>query len=239
MRDTRAWVFLLVGILLAILTGGALYQVATQSDAAKAAPAGPTTGVVVAKTDLPARTVLTADSLALQSYPASLVPAGSFTSAADVVGQTTTVPIVRGQPVLRPQLSIAGARQPASQTIDKGKVLVAFPTGDPLTSAGLVGVGDRVDILATVVAGQGEATRVTQTTLQDLEVLEILAPTGERQTARSLVFVVDHQVALVLKYLRDAQAIVDLAIRSRAEAERVRTTSVDLAYLTTTYEMKR
>ena len=51
--------------------------------------------------------------------------------------------------------------------------------------------------------------------------------------------VAHHQVAIVLKYLRDSQATIDLAIRSRAETQVVKTTSVDLGYITSTYGIKR
>jgi hypothetical protein len=55
----------------------------------------------------------------------------------------------------------------------------------------------------------------------------------------SLTFVVDHQVALVLKYLRDTQATIDIAVRSRAETDPAATVSVDLAYVLQTYGVKR
>jgi len=48
-----------------------------------------------------------------------------------------------------------------------------------------------------------------------------------------------NQVALVLKYLRDAGASVDIAVRSRAETELASTTTVDLAYLLQTYGVKK
>jgi hypothetical protein len=46
-------------------------------------------------------------------------------------------------------------------------------------------------------------------------------------------------VALVLKYLRDTQAAIDVAVRSRAEQDAANTTSVDLGYLLQTYGVRR
>ena len=46
------------------------------------------------------------------------------------------------------------------------------------------------------------------------------------QRASSLTFIVDHQTALVLKYLRDSQAAIDVAVRSRAEDRDASTRSV-------------
>lgn len=240
MRETRSWIFLGVGLLLAALTGFSLYGLAQQTAQTPAASAARTVDVIVANVDIPVRTVLTADIVLHRSFPADLVPAGALTRDADAIGQTTIAPIARGQTIVAGQLSSAEGKSGASVTIAKGSVLVAFPTTDPLTTAGLVNVGDRVDILASVIQGTGADAKVSQTTIQSLEVVDILAPTKEQpQRATSLVFAVDHQVALVLKYLRDSQATIDLAIRSRTETELVKTTSVDLQYLTQTYGIRR
>jgi pilus assembly protein CpaB len=236
--SVRALIFLFAAVVLASLTGVVVYTVTQQagSKAAAAAPQVVTVDVVVAAADLPVRTVITADMVATRAYPTQLVPAGSIGVLTEAVGQTTAAPITRGQPIVRGQLGTAKADRASSTAIEKGKVLVAFPTGDALTMGGLVNVGDHIDILASVLQGVGENAKVTQTTLQDLVVLDILSPTKEQPSrATSLVFAVDHQVAVVMKYLRDSNAVVDVAIRSRAESELTRTTSVDLAYIIGTY----
>jgi len=71
----RSWFFLSLGLLLAILTGVALNGVAQQS-AGPAAAAPTTVSVIVAKADVPARTVLTAAMLTRRDYPTDLVPSG-------------------------------------------------------------------------------------------------------------------------------------------------------------------
>lgn len=238
MRASKAGIFLLVGVLLAALTGVSLYQVAGGGHTTGVV-ARSTIDVVVAKSVLSPRTVLTADALTVKAYPTDLVPPGSFTAVNDAIGKTTSVQIAQGQPIVRDLLSSAGAPEVTSLVIASGKVLVAFPTTDPLTGAGLVSVGDRVDVLATVLKGTGENAKLTQTTIQDLEVVEVIVPTKDQpQRARALVFVVDHQVALVLKYLRDAQTTVDIVVRSHDEKTAASTTTVDLNYLVTTYGMK-
>ena len=240
MRETRSWIFLGVGLLLAALTGFALYGLAQQVAQPTTAVASRTVDVIVAKVDIPVRTVVTSDIILRRSFPADLVPAGALTRDADALGLTTIAPIARGQTIVAGQLNSAEGKSGASVTIAKGSVLVAFPTTDPLSTAGLVNIGDRVDVLASVIQGTGPDAKVSQTTIQNLEVIDILGPTKEQpQRVTSLVFAVDHQVALVLKYLRDSQATIDLAIRSRAENELVKTTSVDLQYLTQTYGIRR
>lgn len=240
MRETRSWIFLGVGLLLAGLTGFALYGLAQQTGQPQSAVAARTVEVLVAKVDLPVRTLITADVVARRAFPADLVPVGAITRDADALGQTTIAPIASGQTIVMGQLSSAEGTHSASVTIAKGSVLVAFPSTDPLTTAGLINVGDHVDILASVIVGAGQDAKISQTTIQNLEVIDILEPTKDQpQRTTSLVFAVDHQVALVLKYLRDSQATIDLAIRSRAETELVKTTGVDLGYLTQTYGIRR
>ena len=237
--NLRGLVFLVAAIVLAILTGVALYGVAQQANAKTAgsvAAVETTVKVVVASADLPVRTVITSGLVVTRDYPANLVPAGAVTNPADAVGRTTIAPISSGQAIVQAQLASATGNKGAALTIEKGKVLFAFPTSDPLTLAGLLNVGDRVDILASVTQGTGENARVSQTTLQNLEVLDLITPTKDQPTrATSLVFAVDHQVALVLKYLRDAQASIDITVRSRAEGELTKTAPVDLNFLVTTY----
>lgn len=239
MRELRSWIFLGLGLLLAGLTGLSLYGVSQDYGGRTAAASTDTAEIIVAKADIGTRTVITADMLAHRTYPKGLAPGGAVTNEADVVGQTTISSIPAGAAIARSQLVAANGRSGASLTIEKGKVLVAFPTVDPLTSAGLVRPGDRIDILATVSSGTGESARKTQTTLQNLEVIDVLTTGAGAQKTSSLTFNVDHQVALVLKYLRDSQAAVDVAVRSRAETELTATTSVDLAYLLQTYGVKR
>lgn len=236
MRESRSWIFLAVGLLLAALTGLSLYGIARQNAPAAQSQDVRTVEVVVAKVDIPVRTVITADLIARKSFPVDLVPAGAITNDADAIGETTIAPVARGQTLVAAQVSAAEGKHGASLTIEKGQVLVAFPTTDPLTTAGLVNVGDHVDLLASVITGTGTDAKVSQTTVQNLQVVDVLGPTkDEPQRATSLVFAVDHQVALVLKYLRDSQATIDLAIRSQAESELVKTQGVNLPYLVQTY----
>ncbi len=236
----RSWFFLSLGILLAILTGVALNGVAQQSAGSAAAAPAPTVSVVVANADVPARTVLTAAMLTRRDYPTDLAPSGVVAGEAQALGQTTLAAVPSGAPILRSQLLAADGKRGASLTIDPGKVLVSFPTNDPLTAGGFVEVGDHVDILATVTTGVGENPKRTQTTIQNLEVLQVIGPTREQpQRGSALTFVVDHQTALVLKYLRDSQATIDVAVRSRAESQDVSTRSVDITYLVTSFGIAR
>lgn len=237
MNEIRSWIFLALGLLLSGLTGLALYGVSQDtSSRGQAAAAVDSLEVLVAAGDIPARTVLTTDILAVASYPRELVPTGAIGNVADAIGQTTLAPIPKGAVLVRDQLVAAGGNRGASLTLEKGTVLVAFPTADPLTVAGLVEAGDSVDILATLPGADGVSS--TQTIVQNLVVVSVIRASGEVRAA-ILTFVVDPQVALVLKSLRDSQYTIDLSIRSRADTEAVTTATVDAEYIVQRYGVGR
>src|SRR5678815_4148099 len=109
MRESKAWIFLGVGLLLTALTGFAIYGLAQQTAQGNTplSSASKTVEVVVAKVDLPVRTVITAELVTRKAFPADLVPAGAYTQDADAIGQTTIAPIARGQSIVAGQLSSA------------------------------------------------------------------------------------------------------------------------------------
>jgi Flp pilus assembly protein CpaB len=239
MRLSRSTLLLTAGLVLSLATAGGLYAVASGQSTAKAQAPNTltvTANAIVAKADIGARAVITPEMIARADLPTNAVPVSAAREEADVIGKTTLAPIPAGSVILRPQLAAAEGKTGLSIALDPGKVYVAFPTTDPLTTAGLVSVGDHVDLLATIVSGQGDSARKTQTSIQNLEVVQVLGPTAATpQQARALTFIVDHQTALFLKYLRDSQASVEIAIRSRSEVDPVHTQSVNVQVFQETF----
>src|SRR5438034_10108507 len=139
--------------------------------------------------------------LAHRDYPKELVPNGALADEADAVGQTTLAPISSGAAVLRGQILAANGKTGSSLTIDPGKVLISFPTNDPLTAGGFVEIGDHVDVLATVTTCAGEHAKRTQTTIHNPYVVQVMGPTQQQpQRGTSLASRVDHHPALVVNY---------------------------------------
>ena len=232
MIDLRSRALIGGGLLLAFLTGLLLYGTLS-ADATTRTSAGERRDVVVARVPIAPNTVVAPDQVERRSYPAELVPAGALVEAQLVVGQRVTAAVPQGVPIVRGFLAGAAGQSAGALAPAPGQVLVTFPTNDALTASGLVQVGDRVDVLATVAGGADG--RTTQKTVQNIEVLAVA---GRDQT-RALVFSVDHQTALVLKYLRDSGAVIDIALRARADTDTVRTQAVDLIYLTQSFGIRR
>src|SRR5216683_2535093 len=101
MRELRSWIFLGLGLLLAGLTGLSLYGVSQDYGRTAAAATVDTTEIVVARAEIGTRAVLTADMLALKTYPKALAPAGALTNTADAIGQTTVSGVPAGAAIVR------------------------------------------------------------------------------------------------------------------------------------------
>ena len=215
--------------------------------------------VVIAATDIAANSVITKAEVTTGRYPADLVPADAITRTADVMNATAKAQVFSGQILLRRQFIDAGGRTGASINIPAGKVLVAFPSTDMLNATGAVQPGDHVDIMLTIpVSGTtrldagsptgtqiqtGQRAIVSQTTLQNIEVYTIgqWTPPGQEanvaatapanSSLKIITFIVDHQEALILKYVKDSGGTIDLAVRSAADNQQVQTDPVTLDYL--------
>ncbi|HEV8229868.1 MAG TPA: Flp pilus assembly protein CpaB [Candidatus Limnocylindria bacterium] len=233
MNDLHARGMVILGLVLALVTGLLLYG--TVSATARVGDTHDRVDVVVARVPIAANAPITADALDRRAYPSELAPSGSVSDPGSLVGQRLTIAVPPGAPVLRGFVSGSAVQTSSAFAPSQGQVLVSFPTTDPLTSAGFVQVGDRVDLLATVTTGD---RRVTQKTLQNLEVLAVAGGTRD-QPGRALVFIVDHQTSLVLKYLRDSGAVIDVVLRSRDDTGAVNTRAVDLLYLTQNFGVTR
>lgn len=261
-QSSRPVVFLGVGIALAVLAGLIVFLGYQQAQSSAPDPYKDTTPVVVAKVDIPERTVITGEMIETRPYPLLLVPAAAVKSVDVAVQKTTIVAIPAGAPIVTGQLVTGGGTTGVSLTIEKGKVRVAFPVSDALTAADQIRPGDRVDILATIpgaavvqaaaapapaaspspgasppppalVPAQAQALpAVTQTVVQNLAVVTVIGK-------NILAFDVDHQTALVLKNLRDSGVIIDIVIRSRAETDAVKTTPVDSGYVVRTFGFRQ
>jgi Flp pilus assembly protein CpaB len=146
------------------------------------------------------------------------------------------------------------------------KFAVTLPADDILSNWGAVLPGDHVDVLITFdviletpmypadVVARGEQLvgidrdermdNVSALTLQNLEVLQILQePQPEQQeegvapARRALVLKIDPQDAVVLKYLQDSDATIDLALRNPENSTLYSVEPVNINYLVLRYNI--
>jgi Flp pilus assembly protein CpaB len=181
-------------MILALLLGGIAaalvysYVTSVQKQAALASVQPPTPTpvprgrVLVARTDLPARTLLNADLVELRELPLEALAPKALTSTSDLVGKQLAVPVAAGEQLLQSKL-----RDPKSldadtlaQMIPPGKRAVSLAFSEVQGSGGLVVPGDHVDVIATFKKeAMGKDTGMIL--LQDVLVLAVSQSTSAEE----------------------------------------------------------
>jgi Flp pilus assembly protein CpaB len=122
---------------------------------AATAPPAPSREVVVAARDLPGGRPLTSDDLGRHRLPVEAVPAGAVSDPTSLLGRTLAAPVRRGE-------AVTDVRVVGEGLLAGYPMRVASPVriGDAAV-AGLLRVGDRVDVVATD-PGTGKTRVVSQ-----------------------------------------------------------------------------
>jgi pilus assembly protein CpaB len=183
-RGRRSRLYIIIGTVLAVVAFLAAASLASAPFLFPASPLG--TKVVVAKTNIPARTRITAEDLTMSAI--SPIPPESFTNITAVVGKGARVDIPAGEPVTANLIAAAPDLVSSSDVtylpIPQGYVAVAIPTSEQAGVAGYPQVGDRISILAslnTQVLGASPAVLAVRTVFRDLMILRV----GPASTAQS------------------------------------------------------
>jgi pilus assembly protein CpaB len=265
MRKRTGTMIMLAGVVLAVVAGMLVLGMTQQTRAERLAQVEQVL-VVMAAREIPDGGAVAADALTMQAFPADFVPAGAIADPEQAIGKYTTTRITTGQIVLTNQLSATKRVGALSLSVPSGKVAVALPMSDLMSITGAIKANDRVNILLTInlkeiqldellaegsdsVTAVGASSNarnpVTQTTLQNVEVLAIgqgvddgsngngTSATTSGNTANgrqqgAVVLLLDPQDALVLKYAKDSGGIVDLALRAPEDTAQVTTEPVTI-----------
>lgn len=182
---------MMAGVALALVAGLTVFAMARQAKADRTAQVKQVL-VVMASRTVAEGTAVTADELSMQAFPADFVPRGAIARPEDAIGKYTTTQITKGQIVLSNQLSTTLRAGNLALSVPSGKVAVALPMTDLMSTNGAIKAGDHVDILltlnlkeiqlknaqagATPESSNNDANSrnpVTQTTLQNVEVIAV------------------------------------------------------------------
>jgi len=244
MKRRGALALMALGILLA---GGAsviVLGIARQAGEVNRAVV-PQVYVVMATREIPDQGIVTPDALVVRPFPAEFAPVGAVSQPEQAVGKFAVGTIYKDQILLNGHVS-TGRRAPTmSDRVPPGRVVVWLPM--PALIAGQIGFrpGDRLDILLslTLTRPVGDQTGTaqglsTQVTLQNVEIFAIgeqiqteAQPADKNNqpkgpSGQPLALLLDHQDAIILKYIKDSGGVIDLALRSSDEERIVRTDAV-------------
>jgi len=177
--DKKKLVLLVAALLVAVTTAfvaRSLFAGASspQAEAAPVLPKGPK--VLVAQRALPVGTIITADAISFQDWPAELVKDAYFLDGeADMtklLGTVVRFPVTAGQPLTQGALVAPGDRGFLAAALAPGMRAVTIPVSAKTGVGGFVFPGDRVDLVLTQnVKGEGDALRTAETILRNMRVL--------------------------------------------------------------------
>ena len=178
----RGWIWYLAGLVLAIIAGVAAILALRQAVPAAPAPRVTTRPVIVAKQNLTGRQVLAPDALETKEIALENIPSGAIYRMEDATGKLLLQDIKAGQPLLAQNLTIAATGAGSVITtsaaltalLPPDKVAVVLPVTDLLGQSGELNIGDRIDLLASMmVAGKEDAGgQVTLMHMQNVPIIK-------------------------------------------------------------------
>ena len=198
----RRRMIILLGVAMAITAGLVAFAI-SGGGAGPAVAEVPKRAVLVAVADIPARTVLQTEHVAVRQIPDDVSLALAFTQPTDVVGQVTTGPIMAGQAIY-PNVLVTNAGGGTFSILGPNEVVstdsplwraVSVQVPPDRAVAGQILTGQRVDLFATVqidvmlrdaegnyipaTTTEGyQSGKSTKITFQDIEVLSAAGESG-------------------------------------------------------------
>ncbi len=223
----RARLILILGIVLALFAGAGTFFYASSAQTATA-PVIPTTPVLVAAREIPAKTTITAADVKLQDFNVDAKPAAALADAKEAIGKITVTSISVGEPLLPSKFS--DPKNPTFVVIPANFIgpdgnyvantpnfrAMSITVPDANAVGGSVQPGDVVDVLYAVNIDPTkyfDKPRLTQTPDISariiLEKVQILARTVSVYTIR-----VDAETAERLAYLQASGGTLSFLLRA-------------------------
>jgi pilus assembly protein CpaB len=135
--------------------------------------------VVVAKSDIPAGTTITAEMLKEEKVYRNMLQPRAATDIERIVDKIAIAPIAKGEQVLLNKVTIAGQETSLATKIPRGKRAISIPVDNISAVGGMIRPGDHVDVMGLVpipVATPDGKTATQMTTMplfQDVLVLAV------------------------------------------------------------------
>jgi pilus assembly protein CpaB len=223
-----------VVLALALLCGGAaaLIAVTLINKMPPRLVAAPTREVAVAVQDLALGALVKPEDVRLVRWPADALPAGYYTSPADVVGRGLITPIRANEPLMAGKLAGKGEGGGMPPLIPDGMRALSVSVNQVIAVAGFVTPGTRVDVLLTIEKEGQPVTRVFQQNMTVLAANQqiIRDEEGKPLTVSIVTFLVTPEQAEKLT-LATKEGQIQLVLRNRADVEEVATRGARLADL--------
>jgi pilus assembly protein CpaB len=178
--------------------------------------------IVGAVNDLPPGIPLASKDLELVDWPSNLQLPGSFSKVDEVLGRPLLHSKGAHEPILQRDLGAEGSGVGLSGKIPEGMRATAVRSNEIVGVAGFLYPGSKVDVLCTFTPpGAGGQGPITQTVLQDVEVLTAGQtiepdPTGKPQTVNVVTLLLNPENTQKLQ-LASSQGTIQFVLRNGAD----------------------
>jgi pilus assembly protein CpaB len=188
--------------------------------------------VVVAKINIPTKTILTSEMLAIKRIPLQyLPPEGTIKNIEEAIGKVLVINAMPGQMIFSQDIKDKGANLGLSFIVPEGKRAISVQVDPAAGIGGLVKPGDMVDVLVTF----GEEQK-SVTVLQNAQVLAINQQTemkadtksGERSSSATIVTLALSPKDAERLVLAGSQGLLQLALRSIQDTQNISTSGTSL-----------
>ena len=218
---------LATGLVLALVSALLTYYFASRAPAADPGITVATTQVLVARRDIPVRTILTADDVQVVQTTAGVVPAGALRQPGDAIGRVATQPIAANEIIHASRFTDSVAtnfaifpagEQASGSTPDFRAMSLNIPNTHAV--GGSIRAGDRVDILFALVFVPGQLG--TGTNLEQDYAARILAENvavlAKDEVASIYTFRVEAAQAERIASIQAAGGTIHLLLRAANDA---------------------
>ena len=180
--------------------------------------------VVAAANDLPVGMTLAAKDITMIEWPSNVPLAGSFNKLDDVVGHPLLYSVGASEPILKRDLALEGSGIGLSAKIPPGMRATAVRSNEIVGVAGFLYPGSHVDVMTTYTPPGSNTGPVTQTVLQDVEVLTAGQtiepdPQGKPQTVDVVTLLLSPEDSQKLQ-LASTQGTIQFVLRSGADTQK-------------------
>ncbi len=184
-----------------------------------------TTQIVTTTGELPSGITLAAKDVTLVDWPSDFPLQGSYGKVEDVIGHPLLNALGSKEPILKRNLGLEGSGIGLSGRIPPGMRATAVRSNEIVGVAGFLYPGSHVDVLVTYTPPGGNNIPVTETVLQDVEVLTAGQttepdPQGRPQTVNVVTLLLNPEDSQRLQ-LASMQGGIQFVLRSGVDQKSV------------------
>src|SRR5438874_5587700 len=183
-----------------------------------------TTQIVTTTGELPSGITLAAKDVTLVDWPSDFPLQGSYSKVEDVIGHPLLNALGSKEPILKRNLGLEGSGIGLSGRIPPGMRATAVRSNEIVGVAGFLYPGSHVDVLVTYTPPGGNNVPVTETVLQDVEVLTAGQttepdPQGKPQSVNVVTLLVNPEDSQKLQ-LASMQGNIQFVLRSGVDQKK-------------------